>query len=527
MNMISPQGFDEAMIRAQLARLGLRWVNCISWNEGVAALYQQAIARSEVEVSASGALVASTGTHPGRSPKDKFIVRNQASESSVWWETTAGLSQGQFDLLKADMMAHARLKSLFVQDLAAGAEPRHQMPVRVITEQAWQALFIRHLLLQPENPTAPELTILCLPSFNADPTRHGTRSETVIALDLEQGLVLIGGTNYAGEIKKAVFTVMNHRLPAQGVMPMHCSANAGRDGDTAIFFGLSGTGKTTLSTDPARALIGDDEHGWSEAGVFNIEGGCYAKAINLSAESEPEIFAAATRFGSVLENVTLDESRVPDFADATATENTRAAYDLAALGNVKRDGRGPAPSAIIMLTADAFGVLPPIARLSADEAMMHFMSGYTAKLAGTERGVKEPQATFSTCFGAPFLTRHPSVYGEMLRCLMAKHKVPCYLINTGWTGGAYGVGKRFPLAVTRKLVTAALSGAIDAAPLRTDANFGFAVPVRLPGIPEEMLDPRKGWADGTAYDKAAGHLKSLFEKNFEKFQPVATRLAAE
>ncbi|MCA0434715.1 MAG: phosphoenolpyruvate carboxykinase [Proteobacteria bacterium] len=529
MNSISPKGLDEAQIRAQLARIGLRWANCISWNAGAAELFQQAVERGEAEVTAAGALAVSTGSHTGRSPKDKFIVRNAAAEGSVWWEANAGLSQTEFDLIKADMMGHARLKSLFVQDLVAGADPAHAMTVRVITEHAWQALFIRHLLSAAggKDLAQPDLTILCLPSFKADPKRHGTRSETVIALDLEHGLVLIGGTQYAGEIKKSVFTVMNHRLPARGVLPMHCSANEGRDGDTALFFGLSGTGKTTLSTDPARALIGDDEHGWSDNGIFNIEGGCYAKAINLTAESEPEIFAAANRFASVLENVSLDGSRAPDFADGSITENTRAAYPLEAISNAKRDARGAVPSAIIMLTADAFGVLPPVARLSPDEAMYHFMSGYTAKLAGTERGVKEPQATFSACFGAPFLTRHPSVYGEMLRQLIARHKIPCYLVNTGWTGGAYGVGKRFPLAVTRKLVTAALSGAIDAAPMRSDPTFGFAVPVRLPGVPDEMLDPRRGWSDAAAYDAAATHLKALFAENFEKFAEPARKIAAE
>ena len=520
----------DPIIRAQLATLGLRWANCISWNASEAVLYQEALERGEAIVSAAGALAVSTGSHTGRSPKDKFIVRNAASEHSVWWDNTQALSQTQFDLLKADFLSHARLKSLFVQDLLGGADPALTLQTRVITEHAWQALFIRHLLIAPQTPKdfMPQLHIICLPSFKADPLRHGTRSETVIAMDLRAGIVLIGGTHYAGEIKKSVFTVLNHLLPDKGVLPMHCSANVGAKGDTAIFFGLSGTGKTTLSTDPLRTLIGDDEHGWSERGVFNFEGGCYAKAINLSSVGEPEIFAAANRWGTVLENVTLDAvTRQPDFSDISKTENARLAYPLEAIPNASREGMAPHPKAIIMLTADAFGVLPPLAKLSSEQAMYHFMSGYTAKVAGTERGIKEPQATFSSCFGAPFLTRHPSVYGSLLQDLMQRHQVPCYLLNTGWTGGGFGVGKRFPLSVTRKLLGTILSGAIDGLTMRNDPNFGFAVPVSVDGVAPSYLDPRTNWHDGKAYDAAALKLVDLFSENFKKFEPLAYGVAAE
>ena len=521
----------EAEIRAQLAKLGLRWANCISWNDAEAALYQDAIERGEATMTATGGLAVTTGTHTGRSPKDKFIVRNEASERSVWWDNNAAMSQANFEKLKADMLAHARMKSLFVQDLQAGADKAHALQTRIITEFAWQALFIRHLLIKTdrEQPFAPQLTILCLPTFKANPAQHGTRSETVIALDLKQGLVLIAGTHYAGEIKKSVFTVLNHLLPEKGVLPMHCSANVGKLGDTAIFFGLSGTGKTTLSTDPDRMLIGDDEHGWSRDGVFNFEGGCYAKAINLSAAAEPEIFGAACQWGTVLENVVVDpDTRLPDFADASLTENTRLAYPLTAINNANRTGMAGPPKAIIMLTADAFGVLPPIARLSPEQAMQYFLSGYTAKVAGTERGLKEPKATFSACFGAPFLTRHPAEYGDMLRTLIAESGIPCFLVNTGWTGGAYGVGHRFPIAVTRRLVNAALSGELDKGAWRTDEVFGFSVPVAVDGIEARQLDPRQAWADASAYDAAAKDLRGLFEENARQFEePSALRVAAE
>jgi phosphoenolpyruvate carboxykinase (ATP) len=510
----------DPVIRAQLAILGLRWANCISWNAVDAVLFQAAVERGEATVTATGGLAVTTGAHTGRAPKDKFIVRNSASATTVWWDNNQSLEQNRFDTLKQDMLAHARMKSLFVQDLIAGADETFACETRIIAEYAWQALFIRHLLIKPDTGKVftPKLTVLCLPSFNADPARHGTRSGIVIAIDLKAGLVLIGGTHYAGEIKKSVFTVLNHMLPQKGVLPMHCSANMGGEGSSALFFGLSGTGKTTLSSDPARHLIGDDEHGWSDDGVFNFEGGCYAKAINLTAAQEPDIHAAAMRFGTVLENVAVDAvTREPDFADRTLTENTRLAYPLHAIPTASLTGKGTMPNVIIMLTADAFGVLPPIARLTKAQAIYHFLSGYTAKIAGTERGVAEPQATFSACFGAPFLPLHPSVYGEMLAQRIRRHSVSCYLVNTGWTGGGYGVGRRIPLATTRGLVSAALSGALENSEMRQDENFGFAVPVAIEGVENELLTPRATWQDKTAYDAAARTLVGLFAENIRRF----------
>jgi phosphoenolpyruvate carboxykinase (ATP) len=509
-----------AIIRAELAKTGLRWANCVSWNDSAEGLEAHALERGEVLRSATGALVAETSQHTGRSPKDKFIVRDEATEHRVWWDNNSSLTRKQFESLRADMMQHARLKSLFVQDLIAGADAAYAVPTRVVTELAWHALFIRHLLRVPQanEGFAPRLTIVNLPSFKADPERHGTRSETVIAIDLTQKLVLIGGTQYAGEIKKAVFTFLNDLLPDRGVLPMHCSANFGKAGDTAIFFGLSGTGKTTLSTDPDRTLIGDDEHGWSPAGVFNFEGGCYAKVVNLSRDSEPEIHAAAMRKGTLLENVVLDSTTGEiDFTDISLTENTRAAYPLDAIANASATGRGGIPKAIFMLTADAFGVLPPVALLNADEAMYHFLSGYTAKVAGTERGVKEPQATFSACFGAPFLPRPPQVYGAMLRELITVHNVPCYLVNTGWTGGAFGTGKRIAIAASRAILAAGLSGALKNTVTRRDEHFGFRVPVAVAGMDPKLLNPKSCWADASAYDAAAGELVRLFAQNFRKY----------
>jgi phosphoenolpyruvate carboxykinase (ATP) len=523
-------GIQNQIIRAELARIGLRWTNCVSWNDATETLFNEAVERGEGQVTASGALAVTTGEHTGRSPDDKFIVRDEMTEHSVWWDNNRAISRSKFDTLRTDMMAHARLKSLFVQDLVAGADADHQLPTRVVTELAWHALFMRHLLRQPVAPGtfAPQLTIINLPSFKADPVRHGTRSETVIAVDLKNRLVLIGGTKYAGETKKAVFTVMNYLLPQQGVLSMHCSANVGEYGDAAIFFGLSGTGKTTLSTDPDRALLGDDEHGWSPSGIFNIEGGCYAKVINLSEENEPEIHAASLAKATVLENIVLDPvTRKPDFADTLLTENTRAAYPLSAIRNADATGCADTPKTIIMLTADAFGVLPPIAKLSPEAAMQHFLCGYTAKVAGTERGVTEPKATFSACFGAPFLPRHPSVYANLLRDLIETHNVPVYLVNTGWTGGGYGVGRRMPIKMTRALVNAALRGALAKGGWRTDKNFGFAVPVTVDGVPAEMLDPRQGWSDKPAYDAAANKLVRLFETTIAKFDtPEPPRMIA-
>jgi phosphoenolpyruvate carboxykinase (ATP) len=491
-------------------------------NLGETQLYDIAIQRGEATAAEHGALVVATGQHTGRSPKDKFVVRDAASEHTVWWGNNRPMSPEHFALLKADFLAQAENTPLFAQDLFGGASKKHRLAVRVFCELAWHALFIRHLLIRPTGDElkdfAPQLTIIDLPSFKADPARHGTRSKTVIACSLSEGLVLIGGTEYAGEMKKSVFTVLNYLLPPKGVMPMHCSANVGSKGDSAVFFGLSGTGKTTLSADSKRTLIGDDEHGWSDEGIFNFEGGCYAKVIKLSAEAEPEIFATTRRRGTILENVVVDSNGRVDFNDDSKTENTRAAYPLDFIPNASKTGLAPPPKTIIMLTADAFGVMPPIARLTPSQAMYHFLSGYTAKVAGTERGVTEPQATFSTCFGAPFIPRHPSVYGELLRDLIARHKVSCWLLNTGWTGGAHGTGKRMPIKVTRALLSAALEGRLDRAPMRTDANFGFEVPSAVAGVDAKILNPRETWADKRAYDAQAAKLVSMFVANFEKFE---------
>ncbi|WP_395685435.1 phosphoenolpyruvate carboxykinase [Aestuariivirga sp.] len=514
----------DALIRSQLADLGLRWADRISWNAPAAALYQEAVARGEGLVAEGGGLVVSTGQHTGRSPADKFVVRDSTTEHSIWWDNNRAMSREHFEALRQDFLAHARLKSLFVQDLAAGADPVHRLSVRVITEQAWHALFIQHLLILPADRVgfAPALTIINLPSFRADAARHGTRGETVIALDLARGLVLIGGTHYAGEMKKAVFTVLNYLLPAKGVLPMHCSANIGPLGESAVFFGLSGTGKTTLSADPSRTLLGDDEHGWSEDGLFNFEGGCYAKVIRLSKQAEPQIHAATHSWGTVLENVTIDgDTRRLDLDDGSITENTRAAYPLAAIASASTSGRAAIPRTIVMLTADAFGVLPPIARLTPAQAMYHFLSGYTAKVAGTERGVTEPSATFSTCFGAPFIPRDPAVYGNLLRSFINRHQVSCWLLNTGWTGGPHGVGQRMPIGVTRALLRAALDGELDHAPMRRDAHFGFAVPMRADGVDPTCLDPRQTWPDGLAYDAMARKLVGMFVRNFERFEQAA------
>ena len=505
-----------------ISTIGFADVSRASYNLSETELYEEAIRNGEADITADGALRAVTGQHTGRSPKDKFVVRDETTEDVIWWDNNKPISPERFDVLHKDMLAHASGKTLYVQDLIGGADPENALPTRVITELAWHALFIRNLLIRPSRGSLEtfqqKLTIINLPSFRADPARHGCRTETVIACDLQRGLVLIGGTSYAGENKKSVFTVLNYLLPAKGVMPMHCSANVGAKGDAAVFFGLSGTGKTTLSADPSRTLIGDDEHGWGEDGIFNFEGGCYAKAIRLSAEAEPEIYAATRRFGTVLENVVLDENRIPDFDDASLTENTRSAYPLHFIPNASETGIAPHPKTIIMLTADAFGVMPPIARLTPEQAMYHFLSGYTAKVAGTEKGVTEPEATFSTCFGAPFMPRHPAEYGNLLRDLIDRHGVDCWLVNTGWTGGAYGVGRRMPIKATRALLTAALSGELKSAQFRTDPNFGFSVPVSVAGVDSTILDPRSTWSDGAAYDAQAKKLVSMFITNFAKFE---------
>lgn len=505
-----------------IGRHGIFTTGSVFYNLLPPELYQHALSRSEAELTAHGALVAKTGQHTGRSAKDKFVVRDAKTDDQIWWDNNKPMAEAAFNTLQADMIAHAASMDLFVQDLVGGADTENSIRARIITEFAWHSLFIRNLLIRPDRDTlatyVPEMTIIDLPSFKANPARHGCRSETVIACNLEKRIILIGGTSYAGEMKKSVFTMLNYLLPAKGVMPMHCSANVGKDGDTAVFFGLSGTGKTTLSADPTRTLIGDDEHGWGKNGIFNFEGGCYAKTIRLSEEAEPEIFATTRRFGTVLENVVLDENRVPDFNDGSLAENTRCAYPLNFIPNASATGKAPNPKNIIMLTADAFGVLPPIAKLTPAQAMYHFLSGYTAKVAGTEKGVTEPEATFSTCFGAPFMPRHPSEYGNLLRELIAQHDVDCWLVNTGWTGGAYGTGSRMPIKATRALLTAALDGSLLHAEFRTDPHFGFRVPVAVKDVPTAILNPRETWADKAAYDAQARKVVSMFQNNFVKFE---------
>ena len=502
---------------------GFEKLGGVSWNLPVAALVERAVRRGEAALSASGALTAETGVHTGRSPKDKFVVRDETTENEVEWSTNAAMSPEHFEALRQDFLAHAEGRELFAQDLYGGADPENRIKARVYTEYAWHSMFIRTMLIQPERSDfesfVPELTIVDLPSFQADPERHGVRSGTVIAVDFARGIVLIGGTSYAGEMKKSVFTFLNYLLPRKGVMPMHCSANVGPDGQSAIFFGLSGTGKTTLSADPARTLLGDDEHGWGPDGVFNFEGGCYAKTIKLSASQEPEIYAAAHRFGAVLENVPLSaDAREPDFDDVSRTENTRVAYPLSFIPNASQTGRAGHPKNVVMLTCDAFGVLPPISKLSPAQAMYHFLSGYTAKVAGTEKGVTEPQATFSTCFGAPFMPRNAAVYGELLKRLIAEHDVDCWLVNTGWTGGGFGDGKRMPLNVTRALLTAALDGSLKDAEFRAERFFGLEVPTEVPGVPAELLRPRRTWGDKSAYDVAANKLRGMFQANFRAYE---------
>ncbi len=493
-------------------------------NNSAVELIEFAVQRHEGRLASTGALVVETGIHTGRSPNDKFTVRDLTTDATVWWDNNKSMTPAQFDALLGDFLAHAETRELFVQDLYAGADPQNKLNTRVFCEYAWHAAFIRNMLRRPKHDQlanfAPEFTVVNLPSFRADPARHGSRSETIIACDFTRRLVLIGGSSYAGETKKSVFSFLNFLLPERGVMPMHCSANVGKAGDSAVFFGLSGTGKTTLSADPDRTLLGDDEHGWSKSGIFNFEGGCYAKTIRLSAEAEPEIWAASNRFGAVLENVILEPATsTPDFNDGRLTENTRSCYPLDFISNASDSGVAGHPNNIVMLTADAFGVLPPIARLTPSQAMYHFLSGYTAKVAGTEKGMgAEPQATFSTCFGAPFMPRHPSAYGNMLRRLIADHNVDCWLVNTGWTGGKYGTGSRMPIKATRALLNAALSGSLKHQPMRIDPMFGFQVPLALEGVDKSILNPRETWADKVAYDAQAKALVEMFTKNFGKFE---------
>ena len=502
------------------------------WNQSPSLLVEEAIRRGEGRLAANGALVAETGAYTGRSPKDRFIVKDDVTRDAVdWGDVNRPISSEHFERLHEKMRAYLATHDVFVQDCFGGADPTFRLPIRAVTELAWHSLFARQLFVRPTQEEAarhePEFTILYAPGVQADPVTDGTNSEAFILLDFTRKLVLIGGTRYAGEMKKSVFAVLNFLLPARDVFPMHCSANAGDDGNIALFFGLSGTGKTTLSADPNRRLIGDDEHGWSATGVFNFEGGCYAKCIRLSIDKEPEIWSAL-RFGSVLENVTLDDhTRVPDYDDDSITENTRAAYPVDYIANALIPGVGGLPKNVIFLTADAFGVLPPISKLTPEQAMYHFLSGYTAKVAGTERGMgNEPSATFSACFGAPFLPRSPAAYADMLGERLRTQKVDCWLVNTGWTGGAYGVGKRMSLPHTRAMLTAALAGALNEVNYENHPIFGLAVPKTCPGVPSEVLDARGMWDDAAAYDEAARSLAARFRRNFEQFSSVSEEVKA-
>jgi phosphoenolpyruvate carboxykinase (ATP) len=517
----------SASLSYSLDRQGIATAATIFANLGTAPLVEHAVRNGEGVLAAEGPLVVETGKHTGRSAKDKFIVRDAETEDTVWWgKTNVAMTPEHFSALKADFMtALGQKESLYVADLYGGSQGENRVNVRIINEFAWHNLFIHTLLVRPEvselDGFVPEYTIIDLPSFRADPVRHGCRSETVIAVNFTEKLILIGGTSYAGEMKKSVFGILNYLLPAKGVMPMHCSANVGADGRTAVFFGLSGTGKTTLSADASRTLIGDDEHGWSDTAVFNFEGGCYAKMIRLSAEAEPEIFATTRRFGTVLENVVIDPvTRQLDFDDASLAENSRGSYPIDFIPNASEKNMGPVPANIIFLTADAYGVLPPIARLTPDQAMYHFLSGYTARVAGTEIGVTEPEATFSTCFGAPFMPRHPSVYGNLLKERIAKGAVKCWLVNTGWTGGKATMSgiKRMPIKATRALLNAALDGSLNDAEFTRDPNFGFDVPLAVAGVDSKLLDARAAWADAVEYDRTARDLVGKFIANFAEFE---------
>jgi phosphoenolpyruvate carboxykinase (ATP) len=493
------------------------------WNLTTAELYEHTLRADAGTLAGGGSLVVNTAPNTGRSPKDKFIVEEPGAKDRIWWgPVNRPISQEHNALIRADLIDYLNAGDVYVLDAWAGAHPEHRVAIRVVSNSAWHLLFAQTMLIPAtadEIPShAPEVLILHAPEFKADPEKHGTRVSGFVTIDFTGGEILIGGTRYAGEIKKSVFTIMNDRLPQKGVLSMHCSANVGQDGNVAVFFGLSGTGKTTLSTDSERPLIGDDEHGWADDGVFNIEGGCYAKAINLSAESEPEIYATTEMFGSIIENVVMDPAtREIDFADSSVTENTRVAYPLTSIPGVVESGRAGTPTAVVLLTADAYGVLPPVAKLTPEQAMYHFLSGYTAKLAGTEVGVTEPQTTFSTCFGAPFLAQDPGVYAKMLGDRLAATGASAWLVNTGWTGGPYGVGKRMPIAATRALVRAAVSGELDDVETQQDPIFGLHIPVAVPGVDAKLLNPVETWDDPAAFEKKAHQLAAQFVKNFEQY----------
>jgi|SRR5579872_1490466 len=515
----------KVTVRTDLESLGLLGLGAVAVNLPTAALYEEALRRGEGKVAQGGPLVVLTGRHTGRSAQDKFFVKEPGSEAHIDWTANKPIAPEVFDRLYDRVCEYLRGRDLFVLNCYVGADPTYRMPVRIVTQYAWHSLFCRNLFIDDDAALrdVPEFTVLCVPKFECDPQRDGTRSETAIIVNFARRIVLIVGTEYAGEIKKSVFTIMNYALPLRGVLSMHCSANIGPEGDSAIFFGLSGTGKTTLSADPDRQLIGDDETGWSDRGVFNFEGGCYAKVIRLSRTNEPEIYAASNSFGAVLENVVMDdETRLLDLDSDRYTENTRSAYPLSFVPNTAPGSVGGHPKNVVLLTADAFGVLPPISRLTPAQAMYHFLSGFTSKLAGTEKGLgKDPEATFSTCFGAPFMVHHPTVYAKLLGKKIAEHGVECWLVNTGWSGGPYGVGKRMSLPYTRAMVRAALDGSLAKARYETEPFFGLAIPKAVPGVPSELLDPKNTWADKAAYDAQAKKLATLFAENFKRFESHA------
>ena len=506
---------------------GLKNLKKIHWNLSTPQLYEHIIANKEGQLSHLGPVCVTTGEHTGRAPNDKFIVREPSSQENIWWgKVNRPFSVEQFEALYSRVLAYLQGKEVYVQDCCAGCDPKHQTHIRVITEHAWHNLFARNMFIQINDMAKlenhdPAFTIMHVPDFKAVPAIDGTNSEVFVIVDFGKQLVLIGGTSYAGEIKKSVFSILNYLLPQkQSVLSMHCSANIGKKGDSAIFFGLSGTGKTTLSADPKRKLIGDDEHGWSDRGVFNFEGGCYAKVIRLSKKSEPEIYECTRRFGTILENVVLSKGdRRLDLDDASLTENTRASYPIKHINNAVLEGMGEHPDNVIMLTCDAYGVMPPVSKLTPEQAMYHFISGYTAKVAGTEKGMsREPTAIFSTCFGAPFMSLHPSVYADMLGEKIAKHKVSCWLVNTGWTGGAYGVGKRIEIKYTRAMIKAILDSQLDKVETETDPVFGIQIPIAVTGVPKECLFPRNTWKNPEAYDEKADELANQFIDNFKEYE---------
>ncbi len=514
---------EAAKSRYGLDLHGLRPVRWVHWNLSPARLYEKALSRKEGRIAHMGGFAAMTVPQTGRSPNDKYTVDEPSVEGALdWGAVNKPISIQHYERLRSDLTEFLNRRELFVRDARAGEDPEAGINVRLVTPSAWHSLFAYNMFLRPSREELaemkPDFSVLHAPDFQADPDRHGTRSGTFVVANFGERTVLIGGTRYAGEIKKSVFSILNYLLPDKGIFPMHCSANVGEEGDVALFFGLSGTGKTTLSADPGRGLIGDDEHGWGPDGIFNFEGGCYAKAIELSPDTEPEIYQATHMFGTILENVVLNElDRTIDFDDGSITENTRASYPIHYIPNAVLPGRGDHPDNVVFLTCDAFGVLPPLAKLTPAQAMYHFLSGYTAKVAGTERGVTEPKAAFSPCFGAPFLPRHPSVYAELLGERLKEHGSRVWLVNTGWTGGGYGVGTRIPLKHTRAMLNAALSGRLDGVETTVDPNFGLSVPTKVPGVPTEILSPRTTWDDPAAYDETARKLSRMFRENFEKY----------